>query len=60
MIEIPLISYETNAIVAKAMTSLGSIKSALLDVKISKSEMSSNQSKHYPTIDLQQPMTILM
>ena len=52
MIDIPLVSYETDSLVSKAMSSFGSIKSALLDVNISKNEMKSNQSKHYPTIDL--------
>jgi len=52
MIDIPFVSYETDSVVAKAMVSFDSIKSALLDVNISKNEMKSNQSKHYPTIDL--------
>ena len=52
MIDIPFVSYEIDSVVAKAMVSFDSIKSALLDVNISKNEMKSNQSKHYPTIDL--------
>ena len=34
------------------MVSFDSIKSAALDVNISKNELKSNQSKHYPTVDL--------
>ena len=52
MIDIPFKIYEIDPIVTKAMISFDSIKSALLDVNISKNEMKSNQSKYYPTIDL--------
>ena len=52
MIDIPLTSYDSDSLVAKAMVSFDSIKSAALDVNISKNELKSNQSKHYPTVDL--------
>ena len=52
MIEIPLSVYDANSLISKAIVSLDSIKSALLDVSISRDEMKSNKSKHYPTIDL--------
>jgi outer membrane protein len=51
-IEIPLSTYDANSLISKALVSLDSIKSALLDVNISRDEMKSNKSKHYPTIDL--------
>ena len=51
-IEIPLLTYDANSLISKALVSLDSIKSALLDVNISRDEMKSNKSKHYPTIDL--------
>lgn len=51
-IEIPLSTYDANGLVSKAIVSFDSIKSALLDVSISRDEMKSNKSKHYPTIDL--------
>ena len=51
-IEIPLSTYDANSLISKALVSLDSIKSALLDVSISRDEMKSNKSKHYPTIDL--------
>ena len=51
-IEIPLSTYDANSLVSKAIVSFDSIKSALLDVSISRDEMKSNKSKHYPTIDL--------
>ena len=52
MIDIPLTSYDADSLVVKAMVSFDSIKSAALDVNISKNELKSNQSKHYPTVDL--------
>ena len=52
MVEIPLESYDEETLISKAMMSFDSIKSALLDISISRDEMKSNQSKHYPTIDL--------
>ena len=52
MIEIPIVSYDTESLISKAIVSFDSIKSALLDISISKDEMKSNQSKHYPTVDL--------
>ena len=51
-IEIPLSTYDANSLISKALVSFDSIKSALLDVDISRDEMKSNKSKHYPTIDL--------
>ena len=51
-IEIPLSTYDANSLISKALVSFDSIKSALLDVNISRDEMKSNKSKHYPTIDL--------
>jgi outer membrane protein len=51
-IEIPLSKYDANSLISKALVSFNSIKSALLDVDISRDEMKSNKSKHYPTIDL--------
>ena len=51
-IEIQLSTYDANSLISKALVSLDSIKSALLDVNISRDEMKSNKSKHYPTIDL--------
>ena len=51
-IEIPLSTYDANSLISKALVSLDSIKSALLDVNISIDELKSNKSKHYPTIDL--------
>ena len=50
--DIPFISYETELLISKAITSFDSIKLALLDVAISKHEMKSNKSQHYPTVDL--------
>ena len=52
MIEVPLASYDVEKLISQAMVSFDSIKSALLDIRISRDEMKSNQSKHYPTIDL--------
>ena len=52
MIEIPIVSYDTESLISKAIVSFDSIKSALLDISISKDEMKSNQSKYYPTVDL--------
>ena len=40
------------SLISKAITSFDSIKLALLDVDISKHEMKSNRSQHYPTVDL--------
>ncbi len=51
-IEVPLSTYDANSLISKALVSFDSIKSALLDVNISRDEMKSNKSKHYPTIDL--------
>lgn len=51
-IGIPIETYDANTLISKAIISLDIIKAALLDISISKSEMKSNQSKHYPTIDL--------
>ena len=52
MIEVPIESYDAETLISRAIVSFDSIKSALLDVSISRDEMKSNQSKHYPTIDL--------
>ena len=45
-------SYNSSSLLSKAMRSFDAIKLALLDVDISKYEMYSNKSQHYPTIDL--------
>jgi outer membrane protein len=50
--DIPFTNYETKLLISKAITSFDSIKLALLDVDISKHEMKSNRSQHYPTVDL--------
>ena len=52
MIDVPLTSYDADALISKAIISLGSIKLALLDISISKDEIKSNKSKYYPTVDL--------
>jgi outer membrane protein len=50
--DIPFITYEVESLISKAITSFDSIKLALLDIDISKHEMKSNRSQHYPTVDL--------
>ena len=50
--DIPFITYEVESLISKALTSFDSIKLALLDIDISKHEMKSNRSQHYPTVDL--------
>ena len=50
--DIPITTYETELLISKAITSFDSIKLALLDIDISKHEMKSNKSQHYPTVDL--------
>ena len=50
--DIPFMNYEAELLISKAITSLDSIKVALLDIDISKHEMESNRSQHYPTVDL--------
>ena len=45
-------SYDSSSLLSKAMQSFDAIKLALLDVEISKHEMHSNKSQHYPTVDL--------
>ena len=50
--DIPFINYEAELLISKAITSFDSIKLALLDIDISKYEMESNRSQHYPTVDL--------
>jgi len=50
--DIPFTNYEAESLISKAITSFDSIKLALLDVDISKHEMKSNRSQHYPTVDL--------
>ena len=52
MIDLPLTSYDADALISKAIISLDSIKLALLDISISKDEIKSNKSKYYPTVDL--------
>ena len=50
--DIPFTNYEAESLISKAIASFDSIKLALLDVDISKHEMKSNRSQHYPTVDL--------
>ena len=50
--DIPFKNYDIELLISKAITSFDSIKLALLDVDISKHEMKSNRSQHYPTVDL--------
>ena len=50
--DIPFTNYDTESLISKAIASFDSIKLALLDVDISKHEMKSNRSQHYPTVDL--------
>ena len=52
MLSISISDYNTESLISNAMLTLDTIKVAMLDVDISKSEIKSNQSKHYPTIDL--------
>ncbi len=52
IMDIPFINYNSDTLISKAMKSFDAIKLALLDVDISKHEMSSNKSQHYPTVDL--------
>tara|TARA_Y100000389_G_C17445008_1_gene511021 strand:+ start:880 stop:2190 length:1311 start_codon:yes stop_codon:yes gene_type:complete len=52
IMDIDFRSYNSSSLLSKAMRSFDAIKLALLDVDISKYEMYSNKSQHYPTIDL--------
>lgn len=52
IMDINFISYDSSSLLSKAMQSFDAIKLALLDVEISKHEMHSNKSQHYPTVDL--------
>ena len=52
MIDITLSNYDANNLIKSALVSFETIKLALVDISISKDEMRSNRSKHYPTIDL--------
>lgn len=44
--------YDAENLITNAMKSFDTIKLAMLDVDISKHEMRSNKSQHYPTVDL--------
>ena len=52
MISIPVSHYNSELLISTAMLTFDNIKMAILDVDISKKEVESNKSKHYPTIDL--------
>ncbi len=51
-IEMPMNNYDVNYIMSKALTFDENIKMAEYDVSISKNDMRSNKSQHYPTLDL--------
>tara|TARA_B100001250_G_scaffold409935_1_gene435301 strand:+ start:260 stop:1567 length:1308 start_codon:yes stop_codon:yes gene_type:complete len=52
MIGIPISNYDVESLTSTAMVTFDNIKIAMLDVDISKNEIESNKSKHFPTIDL--------
>ena len=52
MLGIPISNYDIESLTSTAMVTFDNIKIAMLDVDISKNEMESNKSKHFPTIDL--------
>ena len=52
MIGIPISNYDIESLTSTAMVTFDNIKIAMLDVDISKNEIESNKSKHFPTIDL--------
>ena len=52
IMDIHFTSYNSDSLISSSMKSLDAIKLALLDVDISKHEMNSNKSQHYPTVDL--------
>jgi len=52
MIGIPISNYDVESLTSTAMVTFDNIKIAMLDVDISKKEIESNKSKHFPTIDL--------
>ena len=52
MIGIPISNYDIESLTSTAMVTYDNIKIAMLDVDISKNEIESNKSKHFPTIDL--------
>ena len=52
MIGIPISNYDVESLTSSAMVTFDNIKIAMLDVDISKNEIESNKSKHFPTIDL--------
>jgi len=51
-IEIPINNYDVGYVVSKALIFDENIKMAEYDVSISKNDMKSNKSQHYPTLDL--------
>ena len=52
MIGIPISNYDIESLTSTAMVTFDNIKIAMLNVDISKNEIESNKSKHFPTIDL--------
>ena len=51
-VSIPLNTYEKESLFLQAIKTEENIKMAEYDIEITESEMKSNRSKHYPTIDL--------
>ena len=51
-VNIPLNTYEKESLFLQAIKTEENIKMAKYDIEITESEMKSNKSKHYPTIDL--------
>ena len=51
-VNIPLNTYEKESLFLQAIKTEENIKMAEYDIEITESEMKSNRSKHYPTIDL--------
>ena len=51
-VNIPLNTYEKESLFLQAIKTEENIKMARYDIEITESEMKSNKSKHYPTIDL--------
>ena len=51
-INLSLSEYDLDIILSQALTEYETIKMALYDINIAQNDLSSNQSEHYPTVDL--------